>query len=193
MENLSLIVFSCSRNGCFVQCCKISSKTLAWLHLCRISWLHLRHISDESTENIIRSNLSLTYELCWLWKQFYTTQSCSITDRSKTIILYWFLFFYASALTYSRSIIFLLRITCKRFSRTCRNDHYENMQRFLKFKKMKIFSRKILIFFFFAQNIDCGYTLEPPRRGGSNEYQHSMFWSKNKKNRYTPAYPSFAI
>ena len=35
----------------------------------------------------------------------------------------------------------------------------------------------------FAQNIDCGYTLEPPRRGGSNEYPQSMFWSKNKKNR----------
>ena len=30
-------------------------------------------------------------------------------------------------------------------------------------------------------------------RGGSNEYPHSMFWSKNKKNRYTPAYPSFTI
>ena len=29
--------------------------------------------------------------------------------------------------------------------------------------------------------------------GGSNEYQQSVFWSKNKKNRYTPAYPSFAI
>ena len=26
-----------------------------------------------------------------------------------------------------------------------------------------------------AQNIDCGYSLEPPRRGGSNEYQQSMF------------------
>ena len=26
-------------------------------------------------------------------------------------------------------------------------------------------------------------------RGGSNEYPQSMFWSKNKKNRYTPAYP----
>ena len=35
--------------------------------------------------------------------------------------------------------------------------------------------------------------LEPPRRGGSNEYTQSMFWSKIKKNRYTPAYPSFAI
>ena len=48
------------------------------------------------------------------------------------------------------------------------------------------------IFLLFAQNIDCGYTLEA-RRGGSNEYLQSMFWSKNKKNRYTPAYPSFAI
>ena len=29
--------------------------------------------------------------------------------------------------------------------------------------------------------VDCGYTLEPPCRGGSNEYPQSMFWSKNKK------------
>ena len=51
-----------------------------------------------------------------------------------------------------------------------------NIQRFLKLSKMKIFKRKILIFFLiFAQNIDCGYTLEPPRRGGSNEYPQSMF------------------
>ena len=26
-----------------------------------------------------------------------------------------------------------------------------------------------------AQNIDCGYSLEPPRRGGSNGYPQSMF------------------
>ena len=26
-----------------------------------------------------------------------------------------------------------------------------------------------------AQNIDCGYSLEPPNRGGSNEYPQSMF------------------
>ena len=26
-----------------------------------------------------------------------------------------------------------------------------------------------------AQNIDCGYLLEPPRRGGSNEYPQSIF------------------
>ena len=36
-------------------------------------------------------------------------------------------------------------------------------------------------FLIFAQNIHCGYTLEPPRRGGSNEYPQCMFRSKNKK------------
>ena len=31
------------------------------------------------------------------------------------------------------------------------------------------------IFHISAQNIDCGYSLEPPRRGGSNEYPQSLF------------------
>ena len=31
------------------------------------------------------------------------------------------------------------------------------------------------IFHISAQNIDCGYSLEPPRRGGSNGYPQSMF------------------
>ena len=32
-----------------------------------------------------------------------------------------------------------------------------------------------VIFLISAQNMDCGYSLEPPRRGGSNEYTQSMF------------------
>ena len=32
-----------------------------------------------------------------------------------------------------------------------------------------------------AQKIVCGYSLEPPRRGGSNEYQQSMFLSRDMK------------
>ena len=60
--------------------------------------------------------------------------------------------------------------------------------------KIDNFQRKTFdIFLLFAQNIDCGYTLEPPRQGGSIEDPQSMFWSKNNKNRYTPAYPSFTI
>ena len=32
-----------------------------------------------------------------------------------------------------------------------------------------------LLFLFLLKNIDCWYSLEPPRRGGSNEYPQSMF------------------
>ena len=42
-----------------------------------------------------------------------------------------------------------------------------------------------------AQNIDCGYSLEPTRRGGSNEYPQSMFLSRNKKNNIYSCKPQF--
>ena len=38
-----------------------------------------------------------------------------------------------------------------------------------------------LFFLFLLQNIDCGYSLEPPRRGGSNVYPQSMFGTKIRK------------
>ena len=77
-------------------------------------------------------------------------------------------------------------------------NHYENLPMqftgiFLALKIETFQLQNIDIFLIFAQNIDCGYTLETHWRGGSNEYPQSMFWSKNKKNRNTPAYPSFAI
>ena len=37
------------------------------------------------------------------------------------------------------------------------------------------FTRLYIIFLISVQNIDCGYPLELPRRGGSNEYAQSMF------------------
>ena len=47
------------------------------------------------------------------------------------------------------------------------------------------------IFLISAQNIDCRYSLEPPRGGGSNEYPQSMFLSRNKKNNAYPCKPQF--
>ena len=35
-----------------------------------------------------------------------------------------------------------------------------------------------IIFLILLKSIDCGYSLEPPRRGGSNEYPQSMFWAE---------------
>ena len=45
------------------------------------------------------------------------------------------------------------------------------------------------IFHLSAKNIDCGYSLEPPRRGGSNKYPQSMFLSRNKKKNVYPCKP----
>ena len=47
------------------------------------------------------------------------------------------------------------------------------------------------IFHISAQNIDCGYSLEPPHRGGSNEYPQSLFLSRNNKNNVYPYKPQF--
>ena len=68
---------------------------------------------------------------------------------------------------------------------------YTEMFCALKFEHFQL--KNYDIFLIFASNIDFGYTLELPCRGGSNKYPQSVFWSLNKKNRYTPAYPSFAI
>ena len=49
-------------------------------------------------------------------------------------------------------------------------------------KKNEIFQIKNCdIFHISAQNIDCGYSLEPPRQGGSNEYPQSMFYAVIEK------------
>ena len=42
-------------------------------------------------------------------------------------------------------------------------------------KKKKETDINSYVFHIPAQNIDCGYLLEPPRRSGSNEYPQSMF------------------
>ena len=68
---------------------------------------------------------------------------------------------------------------------------YTEIFKVVKTKKISV--ENFDIFRFFAQNIDCGYALELPRRVCSNEYPQSMFFSKNKKNKCTPAYPSFTI
>ena len=61
-------------------------------------------------------------------------------------------------------------------------------------KKKRIFSDKNSdIFHISAQNIDCGYSLELPQWGGSNEYPQSMFWAEIKKIMYTPVNPSFTL
>ena len=43
------------------------------------------------------------------------------------------------------------------------------------------FTGVYIIFLISSKNINCGYSLEPPHRGSSNEYSQSMFWAEIKK------------
>ena len=46
------------------------------------------------------------------------------------------------------------------------------------------FTGVYFIFLISAQNIECGYSLEPPRRGGSNDYPQSIFEQKYEKYQF---------
>ena len=76
------------------------------------------------------------------------------------------------------------------------STHFENtpIQIYRKFhlqKPKNIQIKNSDIFHISAQNIDCGYSLEPPRRGGSNEYHNLCCLAEIRQIMYTPVNPSF--
>ena len=82
--------------------------------------------------------------------------------------------------------------------RITRISYYENMPNqiywtFYHQKNENFQIKDFDILHILAQNIDCGYSLEPPRQGGSNEYPQSMFLSRNKKNNVYPVNPSVTV
>ena len=70
-----------------------------------------------------------------------------------------------------------------------RKHAHPNILKILPVKNENFQIKKSDIFHISAQNIDCGYSLEP--QGGSNEYAQYMFLSRNKKNNMDPCKPQF--
>ena len=75
--------------------------------------------------------------------------------------------------------------------KTLRKHAYSNILKILPPENENFEIKKSDIFHISAQNIDCGYSLEPSRRGGSNEYPQSMFLSRTKINNVYPCKPQF--
>ena len=84
-----------------------------------------------------------------------------------------------------------LRFLTLRLISSLRKHAYSNILKIFPTKNWKFSNKIIDIFHISAQDIDCGYSLEPPRRGGSNEYPQSMFLSRNQKNNVYPCKPQF--
>ena len=74
-----------------------------------------------------------------------------------------------------------------------RKHAYSNILKISPPKPQSFQIKKLWYFHISAQNIDCGYSLEPPRQGGSNEYPQSMFWADTSKIMCTPVNLSFTI
>ena len=80
---------------------------------------------------------------------------------------------------------------CRDLVCSLRKHVYSNILKVLPPKNENFQIKNCDIFHISAQNIDCGYPLKPPRRGGSNKYPQSMFLSRNKKNNVYPCKPQF--
>ena len=80
-----------------------------------------------------------------------------------------------------------------RISASLRKHAYSNILKIFPPKNENFQIKNSNIFHISAQNIDCWYSLEPPRRGGCNEYPQSMFWAEIRKIMYTPVNPSFTV
>ena len=74
---------------------------------------------------------------------------------------------------------------------TLREHAYLNILKILQPEKENFQINESDLFHISAQNIYCGYSLEPPRRCGSNGYPQSIFLSRNKKNNVYPCKPQF--
>ena len=72
-----------------------------------------------------------------------------------------------------------------------RKHAYSNILKILPPKNEKNSDKNSDIFHISVQNIDCRHSLEPPRRGGSNEYPQTTFLSRNKRNNVYPCKPQF--
>ena len=73
---------------------------------------------------------------------------------------------------------------------TLRKQAYSNVKKISPPKTRNFHIKNSDIFYISVQNIDRGFSLEPPRRGGSNEYPQSLS-SRNKKNNVYPCEPQF--
>ena len=74
---------------------------------------------------------------------------------------------------------------------TLQKHAYSNILKVLSPKNENFQIKNSDIFHVSAQNIYCGYSLETPHRGGSNEYPQSMFWAEIRKNNVYPCKPQF--
>ena len=78
-----------------------------------------------------------------------------------------------------------------RVMHSLRKHAYSNILKILPPKTENVQIKTSDLFHISAQNIDCGYSLDRPQRGGLNEYPQSVFLSRIRKIIFYPCKPQF--
>ena len=149
------------------------------LSTCKIRYVTLIHICNCYV--CVQYNTSVTYSLLW-----------HMRSHTAFLLLMLFLFFCFFGVFFCVFFVFFFIMTRLIYKHIITKTRLFKYKENFTSKKRNFSGKKTLIFFIFLlKNIDCGYLLEPPRRGGSNEYPQSMFLSRNKKNNVYPCKPQF--
>ena len=136
-----------------------------------------------------KSGLNVSFEFYPLKTDSKTMSSLAFPEKKYDK---WNSFVCIFSMHYAEAIILIAKMVV--LSATISRKHtYSNIQKISPPKTEKYSDKNSDIFYISAQNIDFGYSLEPPRRGGSNEYPQFMFWAEIRKIIFTPVNPSFTI
>ena len=120
------------------------------------------------------------YDHCFIWiLHGYLANRVVTLDSNNSVI--------------KRLLCIITKIFYIHMAPPLRKHAYSNIQKISSPKTENFQVKNSDIFPISAQNIDCGYSLEPPHWGSSNEYPQSMFWAEIRKIMYTPVNPSFTI
>ena len=101
-----------------------------------------------------------------------------------------------SAVTYDNMFVIIIVIIIHFLMtvvESLRKHAYSNILKILPPKKVNFQINFFIFFHISAQNIDCGYSLEPPRRGVLTSTNSLCFRAEISKITYTPVNPSFTI
>ena len=79
------------------------------------------------------------------------------------------------------------------YYKTLRKHAYSNILKILQPKTGKFSDKKFLYFSYFCSKHRLWFSLEPPRRGGSNAYHNLCFRAEIRKIMFTPVNPSFPV
>ena len=136
------------------------------------------HILDSQLGNWSESSLGAhvrRYVFLSLWHSYKFTLHHSLSLFSRQQVGHFFFIFPSQKdLTFHANCLHRRQFAWNVITKTCLYN-FDPLKPHFYIQKLG-FTGVYIIFLFMLKNIDCGYLLEPPRRGGSNGYPQSMFW-----------------